>query len=89
LSAPDAWFPYGELPSTPLDLGTIYAFGGGSRAPGERVALGIEETIKERIPLVARSVLVQPDTVLGWHRELRPSTSRVERRANWMARHHC
>ena len=54
LSARDAWFLYAERPSTPLDLGTVYVFEGGSRAPGGRGALGIEETIKERIHLVPR-----------------------------------
>ncbi|TMC73134.1 MAG: wax ester/triacylglycerol synthase family O-acyltransferase [Chloroflexi bacterium] len=54
LSARDAWFLYAERPSTPLDLGTVYVFEGGSRIPGGRGALGIEETIKERIHLVPR-----------------------------------
>jgi WS/DGAT/MGAT family acyltransferase len=54
LSARDAWFLYAERPSTPLDLGTVYVFEGGSRVPGGRGALGIEETIRERIHLVPR-----------------------------------
>jgi diacylglycerol O-acyltransferase / wax synthase len=54
LSARDAWFLYAERPSTPLDLGTVYVFEGGSRVPGGRGALGIEDTIKERIHLVPR-----------------------------------
>jgi diacylglycerol O-acyltransferase / wax synthase len=54
LTARDAWFLYAERPSTPLDLGTVYVFEGGSRVPGGRGALGIEETIKERIHLVPR-----------------------------------
>jgi WS/DGAT/MGAT family acyltransferase len=54
LSARDAWFLYAERPSTPLDLGTVYVFEGGSRIPGGRGALGIEETIRERIHLVPR-----------------------------------
>ncbi len=54
LSARDAWFLYAERPTTPLDLGTVYIFEGGSRVPGGRGALGIEETIKERIHLVPR-----------------------------------
>lgn len=53
LSARDAWFLYAERPSTPLDLGTVYVFEGGSRV-GTRGALGIEETIRERIHLVPR-----------------------------------
>jgi diacylglycerol O-acyltransferase / wax synthase len=54
LSARDAWFLYAERRSTPLDLGTVYVFEGGSRIPGGRGALGIEETIRERIHLVPR-----------------------------------
>ena len=54
LSARDAWFLYAERPETPLDLGTVYVFEGGSRIPGGRGALGVEETIKERIHLVPR-----------------------------------
>jgi diacylglycerol O-acyltransferase / wax synthase len=54
LTARDAWFLYAERPSTPLDLGTVYVFEGGSRMPGGRGALGIEDTIKERIHLVPR-----------------------------------
>ncbi len=54
LSARDAWFLYAERPSTPLDLGTVYVFEGGSRVPGGRGALGIEQTIRERIHLVPR-----------------------------------
>jgi diacylglycerol O-acyltransferase / wax synthase len=54
LSARDAWFLYAERPSTPLDLGTVYVFEAGSRVPGGRGAIGIEETIKERIHLVPR-----------------------------------
>ena len=54
LSARDAWFLYAERPSTPLDLGTVYVFEGGSRVPGGRDALGIEETIRERVHLVPR-----------------------------------
>ena len=37
-----------------MDLGTVYVFEGGSQVPGGRGALGIEETIKERIHLVPR-----------------------------------
>ena len=54
LSARDAWFLYAERPSTPLDLGTVYVFEGASRVPRGRGALGIEETIGERIHLVPR-----------------------------------
>jgi diacylglycerol O-acyltransferase len=54
LSARDAWFLYAERSETPLDLGTVYVFEAGSRLPGGRGALGIEETVKERIHLVPR-----------------------------------
>ena len=54
LSARDAWFLYAERPPTPLDIGTVYVFEGGSQVPGGRGALGVEETIKERIHLVPR-----------------------------------
>jgi WS/DGAT/MGAT family acyltransferase len=54
LSARDAWFLYAERDETPLDLGTVYVFEGGSRTPGGRGALGVEETIRERIHLVPR-----------------------------------
>jgi diacylglycerol O-acyltransferase / wax synthase len=54
LSARDAWFLYAERPLTPLDIGTVYVFEGGSRVPGGRGALGVEETIRERIHLVPR-----------------------------------
>lgn len=54
LTARDAWFLYAERPSTPLDLGTVYVFEGGSRVPGARGAEGVEETIRERIHLVPR-----------------------------------
>ena len=45
---------YAERASTPLDLGTVYVFEGDSQVPGGRGALGIEQTIKERIHLVPR-----------------------------------
>jgi diacylglycerol O-acyltransferase len=54
LSARDAWFLYAERPEAPLDLGTVYVFEGGSRVPGGRGALGLEETVAERIHLVPR-----------------------------------
>ncbi len=54
LSARDAWFLYAERPLTPLDIGTVYVFEGGSRVPGGRGALGVEETVRERIHLVPR-----------------------------------
>jgi len=54
LSARDAWFLYVERPETPLDLATVYVFEGGSRVPGGRGAMGVEETGAERIDLVPR-----------------------------------
>jgi len=54
LSARDAWFLYAERPETPLDLATVYVFEGGSRIPGGRGAMGVEETVAERIHLVPR-----------------------------------
>jgi diacylglycerol O-acyltransferase len=54
LTARDAWFLYAERATTPLDLGTVYVFEGGSQVPGGRGALGVEETIRERIHLVPR-----------------------------------
>src|SRR5215471_3847374 len=54
LSAADAWFLYAERPETPLDLGTVYIFESGSRVPGGRGALGIEQTVMERLHLVPR-----------------------------------
>ncbi|MGH7763309.1 MAG: wax ester/triacylglycerol synthase family O-acyltransferase [Candidatus Dormibacteraceae bacterium] len=54
LSARDAWFLYAERPETPLDLGTVYVFEGGSQVVGGRGALGVEETVRERIHLVPR-----------------------------------
>src|SRR5256714_5634785 len=54
LTARDAWFLYAERAETPLDLGTVYVFEGGSRVPGGRGAMGIEGTVVERIHLVPR-----------------------------------
>ena len=54
LSARDAWFLYAERAETPLDVGTVYVFEGGSQVPGGRGALGLEETVAERIHLVPR-----------------------------------
>ena len=54
LTARDAWFLYAERPQTPLDLGTVYVFEGSSQLPGGRGALGVEQTVRERIHLVPR-----------------------------------
>jgi diacylglycerol O-acyltransferase len=54
LTARDAWFLYAERPQTPLDLGTVYVFEGESQLSGGRGALGVEQTVRERIHLVPR-----------------------------------
>ena len=54
LSSRDAWFLYAERPETPLDIGTVYVFESRSSVPGGRGALGVEETVRERIHLVPR-----------------------------------
>src|SRR5690348_14773363 len=54
MSTRDAWFLYAERSHTPLDIGTVYIFEPGSRIPGGRGALGIAETIAERIHRVPR-----------------------------------
>ena len=54
LTARDAWFLYAERAATPLDIGTVYVFEGGSRVPGGRGAIGVEQTVRERIHLVSR-----------------------------------
>jgi diacylglycerol O-acyltransferase / wax synthase len=54
LSPSDAWFLYAERPETPLDIGTVYIFEGGSRVAGGRGALGIRDTVAERLHLVPR-----------------------------------
>ncbi|HAC44903.1 MAG TPA: wax ester/triacylglycerol synthase family O-acyltransferase, partial [Chloroflexi bacterium] len=54
LTARDAWFLYAERPQTPLDLGTVYVFEGEAQLPGGRGALGVEQTVRERIHLVPR-----------------------------------
>jgi WS/DGAT/MGAT family acyltransferase len=54
LTARDAWFVYAERQDTPLDIGTVYVFEGGSRVPGGRGAAGIEQTIAERLHLFPR-----------------------------------
>jgi len=54
LTARDAWFLYAERSDTPLDIGTVYVFESEARVPGRRGALGIEDTIAERLHLVPR-----------------------------------
>jgi diacylglycerol O-acyltransferase / wax synthase len=54
LTARDAWFLYAERPDTPLDIGTVYVFSPEVEFPGGRGALGIEDTIAERLHLVPR-----------------------------------
>jgi WS/DGAT/MGAT family acyltransferase len=54
LTARDAWFLYAEKADTPMDVATVYVFEAGSRMPGGRGALGIEESIAARLHLVPR-----------------------------------
>src|SRR2546423_12053979 len=54
LTARDAWFLYAERPDTPLDIWTVYVFDPSVEFPRGRRALGIEETIAERLHLVPR-----------------------------------
>ena len=54
LGARDAWFLYAERPDTPLDIGTVYVFEPGSGFSGGHGAVGIEDTIAERLHLVPR-----------------------------------
>lgn len=54
LSARDAWFLYAERPDTPLDIGTVYVFESESAFAGGSGAVGIEDTIAQRLHLVPR-----------------------------------
>lgn len=54
LTALDAWFLYGETPETPLHIGGVYIFEAGSRVPGGRGALGLAQTLEERLHLLPR-----------------------------------
>jgi diacylglycerol O-acyltransferase len=54
LSGLDAWFLYGERHEAPLHIGATYIFEGESRVPGGRGALGLAQTIEERLHLVPR-----------------------------------
>ena len=54
LSALDAWFLYAERPEAPLHIGGVYIFEGESEVEGGRGALGIAETVAERLHLVPR-----------------------------------
>jgi diacylglycerol O-acyltransferase / wax synthase len=63
LSPLDAWFLYLERPEAPLHIGGVYIFEGDSKVPGGRGALGMAETIEERLHLVPRyrqKVLFRP-----------------------------
>jgi diacylglycerol O-acyltransferase len=53
LSALDAWFLYAERPEAPLHIGGVYIFEG-EAAAGGRGALGIADTVAERIHLLPR-----------------------------------
>src|SRR5712692_3653276 len=54
LAAADATFLYWEKPEAPLHIGGVYIFEGRSQVPGRRGALGIAQTIEERLHLVPR-----------------------------------
>ena len=54
LTALDAWFLYGERPEAPLHIGGVYIFEGEPEIEGGRGALGIAETVAERLHLVPR-----------------------------------
>ena len=54
LTALDAFFLYAEREEAPLHIGAVYVFEGQSRQSGGRGALGIAETLRERLHLVPR-----------------------------------
>ncbi len=54
LSPLDAWFLYAERHEAPLHIGGVYIFEGQPKFPGARGALGIAETLEERLHLVPR-----------------------------------
>ena len=54
LAGLDAWFLYGERHEAPLHIGATYIFEGTPRVKGGRGALGIAQTIEERLHLVPR-----------------------------------
>ena len=54
LTALDAWFLYAESPETPLHIGGVYVFEAGSRLPGGQGALGLAQTLEDRLHLLPR-----------------------------------
>ena len=54
LSALDAFFLYAERDEAPLHIGAVYVFEGEPQVPGSRGALGIAQTLQERLHLVPR-----------------------------------
>lgn len=54
LTALDAWFLYAETAETPLHIGGVYIFEAGSRIGGGRGALGLAQTLEERLHLLPR-----------------------------------
>ncbi len=54
LTALDSWFLYGETPETPLHIGGVYIFEAGSRIPGGKGALGLAQTLEQRLHLLPR-----------------------------------
>lgn len=54
LTALDAFYLYAERPEAPLHVGAVYVFEGVPGVPGGRGALGIRETLEERLHLVPR-----------------------------------
>jgi len=54
LTALDAFFLYAERPEAPLHIGAVYIFEGEPESPGGRGALGIRQTLEERLHMVPR-----------------------------------
>ncbi|HSR23282.1 MAG TPA: wax ester/triacylglycerol synthase domain-containing protein, partial [Candidatus Eisenbacteria bacterium] len=54
LTALDAFFLYAERPEAPLHIGAVYIFEGEPQVAGGRGALGIAQTLEERLHLVPR-----------------------------------
>jgi diacylglycerol O-acyltransferase / wax synthase len=54
LTGLDSWFLYGERHEAPLHIGATYVFEGTPQVKGGRGALGLAQTIEERLHLVPR-----------------------------------
>ena len=54
LTGLDSWFLYAERHEAPLHIGATYIFEGTPRVKGARGALGLAQTIGERLHLVPR-----------------------------------